>query len=117
MILGTAAIAVEDGNVVCKDLVKGQVISLSIPHSPAPAGGMLVAAIHVTYQVEDSSPSQTLRHLKVLKKINSTLPIQISVMDSFRGKTYVFVKDKLPVSDVSIASCQSLPSHLPHICK
>ncbi|KAG8757193.1 hypothetical protein FRC14_002285 [Serendipita sp. 396] len=81
----------ESSQVSLKNLKSQQVISFSIPHSAPPAGGVLLATIAASYQAIDivSAMPQPRRKLRALKKISTAVPLQVSVMDSFRGKTLI----------------------------
>jgi hypothetical protein len=87
-----AGLVTEEQQITLKEIQRGQIVSFSIPHSPPPAGGLLAASISVEYTVkgsggEDSTVSPPLRRkFAAIRRISTALPLQVSVMDSFRGK-------------------------------
>lgn len=58
-----------------------------IPHSSPAPGAAVVASISMEYT---TSGGKTRRGT-VMRSISTALPVQVSVMDSFRNKTYVLI--------------------------
>ncbi|KAG8828096.1 hypothetical protein FRC17_007623 [Serendipita sp. 399] len=85
----STSFSADSNQISLRNLKTQQAISFSVPHSAPPAGGVLLANISASYQVIDivSATAQPRRNYRALRKISTAVPLQVSVMDSFRGET------------------------------
>ncbi|KIM22610.1 hypothetical protein M408DRAFT_322755 [Serendipita vermifera MAFF 305830] len=85
----------EESHVTLQNIHRGQVVSFAVPHSPPPAGSMLSVSISIEYTTKSSdeqtssSTSDLRRKFSAVRRVSTALPLQVSVMDSFRGKTLI----------------------------
>lgn len=107
----SAAFSFSPSGMIVRNLKSRQTISFTIPHSSPPAGVPLHVAIKVSYQVVDiiSAEPQSRRTLRLSQKVQTSLPLQVSVMDSFRGKTLI---SKFTISSTSHLQVRVLETKL-----